>query len=165
VAAPHIDVVTPGLSHHEEDARVPGGPATLRVVPWDDPVVEAAGIDPRDPYVEWFWLPVLGPSATWLLRRLAHGLRTAPLGYSLPLDETARALGLGGAGGRHSPFRRAISRTTRYGLARHLGPDALAVRRAVAPLPRRFVDRLPTPLAAQHDAWLISRNRGGRGAS
>ncbi|MSW79476.1 MAG: hypothetical protein F2828_17635, partial [Actinobacteria bacterium] len=35
--------------------------ATLMVVPWHDPVVDALGYDVRSAYVELFWLNVLGP--------------------------------------------------------------------------------------------------------
>ena len=68
------------------------------MVAWDDPVVESSGFDALSPYVELFWLPVLGPSATLLLRRLATGLRAKPEGFDLQLDEAAQALGLGGVG-------------------------------------------------------------------
>jgi hypothetical protein len=122
-------------------------------VAWDDPVVESSGFDVLGSYVELFWLPVLGPSATLLLRRLAAGLRARPGGYDLPLDEAARALGLGGVGGRRSPFRRAILRCTRYGVARHLGEDRLAVRRRLTVLPERQLRRLPNSLQAHHARW------------
>ena len=36
---------------------------TLFVMPWHDPVVEAVGYDARGPYVELFWLGILGPTA------------------------------------------------------------------------------------------------------
>ena len=100
-------------------------------------MVESSGFDALGPYVELFWLPVLGPSATLLLRRLASELRASPDGYDLELDVAARALGLGGVGGRRSPLRRAILRCTRYSVARHLGDDRLAVRRWLTALPER----------------------------
>jgi hypothetical protein len=134
-------------------------PESLRVVAWDDPVVEATGVDPQSVYVETFWLPVLGPSATWLLRRLASGLQVAPGGYDVEMEEAARALGLGGVGGRRSPFRRAILRCTRYAVARHVGADVLAVRRRVAPLPDRYVLRLPASLQEQHRRWVEEGHR------
>jgi hypothetical protein len=134
-------------------------PEVLHVVAWDDPVVEATGLDPRSAYVEMFWLPLLGPSATWLLRRLADGLQTAPEGFDLEMEEAACALGLGGVGGRRSPFHRAILRCTRYAVARHLGPDVLAVRRRVAPLPDRYVFRLPRSLQEQHRRWAADGHR------
>lgn len=34
----------------------------LHITAWHDPVVDALGHDPRSPYVERFWLPLLGPS-------------------------------------------------------------------------------------------------------
>ncbi|HZB70494.1 MAG TPA: hypothetical protein VE395_00045, partial [Acidimicrobiales bacterium] len=59
----------------------------LHVRPWPDPVIDAVGVDPRSAYVERFWLGILGPSTTWLLRRLAAGLEAEPAGFSLSLVE------------------------------------------------------------------------------
>ena len=53
---------------------------SLSIRPWPDPVIDLLGHDPRSAYVERFWLGVLGPSTTWLMRRLASGLETAPAG-------------------------------------------------------------------------------------
>jgi hypothetical protein len=130
-----------------------GPPATLRVVAWMDPVVDETGVHPRSLYVETFWLPVLGPSATWLLRHLVDELDASPLGIALHLDDLARSLGLGGAGGRHGAFHRAIDRCVRYGLARRLGPDELAVRCAIGRVPRRHLLRLPIGVQERHRAW------------
>ena len=71
----------------------------ISVLPWSDPLVEAIGHDPRSSYVEHFWLGILGPSTTWLLRRLAAGFELYPDGFQLDLEETAKALGLAAAGG------------------------------------------------------------------
>jgi len=131
------------------------GPVTI--LPWEDLTVEATGFDPRSTYVERFWLPLLGPSACWLVRRIADRFDTHPDGFDLDLDETARSLGLGGLGSRHSPFRRAILRCGRYELARHAGPGVLAVRRAVPPIPLRHVARLPVSLQEDHARWTEPR--------
>ena len=58
-------------------------PGSSRSSPWDDPVVDRRGHDPRSAYVEQFWLSVLGPTATWLLRRLVAGFDHHPDGYEL----------------------------------------------------------------------------------
>src|SRR5690606_21533957 len=79
---------------------------TVRVVPWPDPLVEAAGHDPRSPYVERYWLGVLGPTATWLVRRLAERLEAEPEGFDLELGSLAAELGVGHRGGRQAPFLR-----------------------------------------------------------
>jgi hypothetical protein len=111
------------------------------------------GHDPRSAYVEQFWLGILGPSTTWLMRRLAAGLDDSPAGFELPLAETARALGLGDKGGRHSPFMRALSRVCQFDLGQLQGDDGLDVRRRLPPLNRRQVARLPEALQEAHQQW------------
>jgi hypothetical protein len=126
---------------------------TLLVRPWPDPVIDSLGFDPRSAYVETYWLGILGPTSTWLLRRLVAGLEEETDGYELPLAETARSLGLGDRGGRHSPFLRAITRTTQFELAQPEGERILAVRRKVPPLNRRQLLRLSPALQAAHQRW------------
>lgn len=142
------------MEHHvtliEHPDHAPGSRERLRIQPWPDPVIDGLGHDPRSSYVETYWLGVLGPSTTWLMRRLAAGLEAEPGGFELDLAETARRLGLGDRGGRHSPFRRALTRLTQFELAQLRGDDTLAVRRKVPPLNRRQVLRLPPSLAESH---------------
>jgi hypothetical protein len=139
----------------------PDAPDTLRIVPWTDPVIDTLGHDPRSWYVEQFWLPIIGPTSTWLLRRMVACFDVEPEGFELDLEETARGLGLGGREGRHSPFRRALSRCVSFQMARPQGPDALSVRRRIPPLPRRHLDHLPSTLQKLHAEWSASQNRSG----
>jgi hypothetical protein len=138
---------------------------TLTIVPWPDVVIDALGHDPRSPYVESYWLAVLGPSTTWLLRRLASRLEAEPHGFSLDLAETARSLGLGMRGGRHSPFVRALGRCVSFELARPQSSDSLAVRRRVPPLNRRQVLHLPESLQDSHRRWQEAQPGGGGGGA
>lgn len=131
---------------------VPAPAGALTIRPWPDPVIDSLGHDPRSHYVETYWLGILGPSTTWLLRRLVAGLERSPAGFELPLAETARCLGLGDKGGRNSPFMRALTRLVQFDLAQPQGDPVLAVRRKVPPLNRRQVQRLPEVLQAQHQA-------------
>ena len=128
-------------------------PATLDIRPWPDPVIDSLGHDPRSAYVELFWLGILGPSTTWLLRRLAAGLDEEPEGFQLDLTSTAQALGLGAKGGRHSPFIRALTRCCQFDLAEARDGGILAVRRRMPPLNRRQVQHLPTDLQLAHRRW------------
>ena len=128
-------------------------PAAVPVRPWPDGVIDALGHDPRSSYVEQFWLGILGPSTTWLLRRLAAGLEAHPEGFDLPLADTAQALGLGSKGGRHSPFMRALGRCCQFDLAEARPDGVLAVRRKLPPLSRRQLLRLPPSLQAAHAEW------------
>jgi hypothetical protein len=129
---------------------------TLTVRPWPDPVIDQLGHDPRSRYVETYWLGILGPSTTWLLRRIVAGFDelggTGDGCYALDLAETARCLGLGERRGRSSPLARALSRLVQFDMAVLDGDGSLAVRRKVPPLTRRQVVRLPASLQASHQA-------------
>lgn len=125
----------------------------LDVRPWRDAVVDRVGVPVHDHYVETFWLPVLGPTATWLLRRLASGLADHPDGYSTDMELLARGLGVAYSPGRHGPFMRALHRCEMFGAARRLASSphlTLEVRTAMPPLPRRHLERLPEELRRAH---------------
>lgn len=125
----------------------------LHVTALHDPVVDLLGHDLRSSYVERFWLPILGPTTTLLLRHMAVRFDDQPEGFDLPLLDTAAALGLGSKAGRNSPFLRALARATKFQVAQAVGHGALAVRQRVAPLTRSQTERLPAPLRDEHDAW------------
>jgi hypothetical protein len=133
-----------------------GPDGTVPVRPWVDEVIDAVGVDPRSAYVERFWLGILGPSTTLLLRRVASGFDACPDGFDLDLPTTARSLGLGHKSGPHSPFVRALWRSVQFELARVVGP-CLEVRRRLPPLTRRQVQRLPVALQEAHASWQSSR--------
>ncbi len=130
---------------------------TLRVVRWLDPIADPHGVHPCSRYVELYWLGIIGPSTTWLLRRLSYGLEVHADGFDLDLAETARALGLGERLGRNSPFRRAIRRLCTFELARPHGREGLAVRVHVPPLPLRHLGRLPDALQQSHRRWQVEQ--------
>ncbi len=129
----------------------------MRIVPWADPVADPHGVHPCSRYVELYWLGIIGPSTTWLLRRLNYGLEVHGDGYDLHLPETARSLGLGDKMGKNSPFRRALARLITFELARPHGPGELAVRTRVPPLPLRHLSRLPDSLQRSHRRWVAEQ--------
>ena len=136
----------------------------LQVRPWHDTVVDRVGHDPRSAYVETFWLGILGPTATWLLRHLASGLATSPEGFELDLAATAGALGIGWELGRSNPLNRALQRLAVFGMAQPHG-TTLAVRRRVPPLARRQLARLPEHLQLLHQVWAAERPEPGPAVS
>src|SRR5665213_319698 len=125
---PNTTTVPPGAIPRAAVRRAAPSPVdrsdipTLRVVPWVDPVADPHGLHPCSRYVELYWLPIIGPSTTWLLRRLPYGLEVHGDGFDLHLPETARSLGLGDKMGKNSPFRRALARLITFELARPQGP-------------------------------------------
>jgi hypothetical protein len=120
--------------------------------PWSDPIVDERGHDPRGAYVERFWLSVIGPTATWIMRRFADGFDTEPAGYVLDLDHTASSMGLSFAKGHNSPFGKALQRCVMFGLAQPLS-DGFAVRRRLPAVAQRHLRRLPEDLQAEHLEW------------
>lgn len=147
-----IDDLTPTTD--VDDRRIHELPTpTLEVGVWSDPVVDRLGHDPRSAYVERFWLPIMGPSTVWFLRRIADDLDRSPQGFTLDLAEMALGLGVGLRGGRNAPLLRTIDRSCRFGAARPHGRGAIAVRRRLAPLTRGQVERLPVGLQAEHGSW------------
>jgi len=157
VPVPSVPAPTlrPVPDHLVEAAPVPAPVIeSIRIVGWPDPVIDRLGYDPRSLYVETFWLGILGPTCTWLMRRFAAGLDDNPDGFDLDRADTARALGLGDRAGRQSPFRRALSRCVTFEMARPVGPTTLAVRRRIPPMPRRHLQRLPDSLQHRHAQWM-----------
>lgn len=142
---------TPPTGEHTPADAIGGG-SRLVVRPWIDPVVDDDGHDARSRYVELFWLGVLGPTATWLIRRLVAGFEDSPSGYELDLDETARAMGLSYRPGRASPFSRALQRCVMFGLA-HRTDVGLAVRRRIPAVSVRHLRRMPETLQRTHEHW------------
>ncbi len=137
----------------DDPAHSPGHERVhLRVEPWPDPVIDEVGHDPRSSYVETFWLPVLGPSTTWLLRHLTIRLEESPEGIEIDVEDTARSLGLGDRLSPNAPFARTLKRCVDFEMAEWRGPGLLAVRLRLPPLARRHLRRLPDSLQAKHEA-------------
>ena len=119
---------------------------------------ERNGYDAQSAYVEQFWLPVLGPSTTFLIRHLNMRLALEGEGVVLDAALTARSLGLGEHPGRHAPFLRSIRRAIDYDLVSvgerdENSPESevqILVRRLVPMLSSRLAERLPEPLAREH---------------
>lgn len=127
----------------------------LRIVPLIDPVIETVGHAPRSAYAETYWLPVIGPSALWALRRLSAWAEAEPTGVAVALAELAKELGLGGGTGRNAPMVRTLARLVVFQMAQiDETRDALAVLRQVPPLARRHLLRVPDHLVERHQAEL-----------
>lgn len=126
----------------------------IRVIPWLDPYLEESGFKSRSRYVETYWLGILGPSTTLLLRLLADEVEHHNDGVILDLYETAAKLGIGMRGGKYSPFLRSIGRLTYFGLAELRGDNTLAVRCYVPFVAPRHLVRLPRSLQKSHQHLL-----------
>jgi hypothetical protein len=137
--------------HHMRPPNPTTDPLLTVITPWEewDP---SRGHDPRGAYVETFWLGVIGPSATWLMRRLSTELEERPEGYRIDLALVAATLGLSSVKGHSSPFGRALSRCVMFSLARPTA-HGLEIRRRFPDLSPRHLSRLPPPLREAHELW------------
>jgi hypothetical protein len=81
-------------------------------------MVRGSGITPTDPYLEWYWLPVVGPSTVALVRHVAEPTSTGGEAR-IPLADLGRLLGLGAVDvpSRNNKLVRTLARAERFGLA------------------------------------------------
>lgn len=137
----------------------------LMIDHYDDPLIDNLPHLRKDihgTYAEWFWLPTVGPTALWMLRRLDL---YAEAERDEDLAELCAQLGVRGAG-RHSAGLRALLRLKDFGLVfipelptngkgslllDHI-PDAVHVhvRRWLPPITARRLERLTPSLQAAH---------------
>jgi len=112
-------------------------------------------------YVEMLWLPVIGPSTTWLLRRLSGWALACPDGLTVVLPELSESLGLGWASGPNSSLQRSMRRLIQFGLARW--SDSLEVATTVPAVSERQLLKMSPGLVRAHDRLI--QQEGGRTAA
>ncbi len=117
-------------------------------------MIEQLGHDPRSLYVERFWLPIVGPSCTLLMRYLAGRFDDEPAGFELDLRDASRRIGVGSAQAPGATFLRTVERTVSFGFAQLVDDRVLIVRTRLPTLARRQTLRLPRPMQVEHDTWL-----------
>lgn len=105
-----------------------------------------------NPYVELFWLPTIGPSATWLYRRMCLRLIGEPDGYTMEPEEFGHLVGLHGAGGANSAVRKTFTRLAQFNITKEQG-WTLEVRTVLPILTDKQVAHLPEQLRSAHPAW------------
>ena len=126
-----------------------GLPPTVRVTTWVDGLAARVGHDPRSEYAERFWLPVIGPTSLFLLRRMAARLDARPEGFDQDTAELAAELGVGPSRAANSPLARTLGRLDGFRCARWVDDGRIAFRRHLYPLTASQARRLPASLAAE----------------
>ena len=124
-------------------------PAEVTVRAWD---MEQAGVmfPVQHQYVEMLWLPVIGPSSTWLLRRLSGWSLACPGGLRVVLPELSESLGLGWSAAPNSSLQRSMRRLMMFGLSRWTD-DVFEVASMVPAISERQLTRLSSGLVRAHD--------------
>lgn len=123
-------------------------PEIILVDHWRDPLVETHGHHILDAYVETWWLPVLGPAASWVLRRLR--LAIDPEGpVQVDTATLASSIGLGAALGANAPLAKSVHRLLMFGAARRDG-DSLWIRTHLGDVPAAYRRNWPDALIVDH---------------
>jgi hypothetical protein len=132
--------------------------------PHPNRMVRGSGITPADPYLEWCWLPVVGPSTVALVRHVAD-LTAESSEAHLPLNDLSRLLGLGPADvpSRNNKLVRTLARAEQFGLAftslgGHGEQLTFGIHGHVALVPARLLDRLPEVARQRHVAAVEAAN-------
>lgn len=134
---------------------------TLEIESWNDPVIDDVGHDPRSDYANSFWLPILGPSAMAVARKLMEHIERHADGTELVVADLARTVGLAGrlydgTPGRNSRIVATLLRLHQFGLAHHHArgerPGLYRVRVAWPPLTMRQAERLPRSVLERFEA-------------
>ncbi|MGI9604861.1 MAG: hypothetical protein ACR2P0_01860 [Acidimicrobiales bacterium] len=133
------------------------GRTEVHILVLDDTSVDATGFDPRSEYAEMFWLPILGPSTLWLMRRIALRFDTESTGFLLEIDEVSGSLGIRSQGGRNNAFQRSMNRLVGFNMGRTIDDSTIEVRRVMPPLHGGQLRRLSPRLQSLHQRVLETR--------
>lgn len=128
------------------------------ILPLEPTRPSTLSFDPRSHYAETFWLPILGPSTMWLLRKMAERFDTEPDGFTLDVADMSYALGIRSKGGRNNSFHRSVDRIVRFKMGHTVDDRTIAVLRQVPPLHDGHIRRLPPRLANLHDETIRQYN-------
>jgi hypothetical protein len=113
-------------------------------------------------YLEVFWLPILGPAATMLLRRFQMELAMQPDGVTIDLNDVGQELGIGTAESKHAPVRRALSRLMQFGMVTRFSTGQFAVPNVVKELPTHLQPRVSEALQSLGRRWVSAERADDR---
>ena len=125
--------------------------SSLWIEPWRDLITEENGHDPRSRYVERYWLGVVGPTAGWLMRHVAHEFDKSPEGFELSVPDIALQLGISPKAGPRGGLHRTLHRLVMFRLAAE-GHAGFAIRRRLPLLNNAQLRRLPEHLQRSHSS-------------
>lgn len=103
-------------------------------------------------YAEVFWLPVIGPSCLWMLRRLVAWAEDGVTVF--PLAELGGCMGHGGGTGFNSPVVRSLERLVSFRTMGYAG-GLITVRQTLATLSSHHLAQLPASLVESHYTYMV----------
>ena len=106
-----------------------------------------------DPYIERFWQPILGPTATGLINLLMlESYTSKEFTFN---DETLSArIGTGSRTGSSSPLRKQLNRLSQHKIISCFNDQCFGITPSIPQLPHRLLRRLEHYNSIEHDEWM-----------
>lgn len=107
-----------------------------------------------DPYIETFWLPALGPTASLLINELSLRALISKDTQIISTRGLSQKIGVGARAGRSSPINKQLTRLVNAGIVQHIAENEYMVPRSIKPLSKYMLGRLNSDLVLEHDSWI-----------
>ncbi len=111
-----------------------------------------------DPYIETFWLKILGPTATLLTNYLVLRSMTSKNEYRMALSNLSFQLGTGLRSGKQSPVFKQLRRLCENELLYQISENEFLVPKSIKPLSQHQLRRFEGQLRVEHDDWIQKIN-------
>lgn len=112
----------------------------------------------NDPYINTFWLPILGPTATLLLNHLMSSALCEYDEFVMDLAELSSTIGVGNREGNSSPIVKNLKRLCDFGLISKY-QERYYIPTNIEPMCENHLRKLNTKLQCEHSAWLNNLNQ------
>lgn len=106
-----------------------------------------------DPYIERFWQPILGPTATGLLNLLSLEALNSNI-FTTTYAELSRRTGTGYRQGSASPAAKQLKRLHSFGLIRQRSENQYEISPQIPALSSRYLSSLHSKEKIHHEIWI-----------
>lgn len=111
----------------------------------------------NDPYIDTFWLPLLGPTATLLLNSLMSRALYEHDQFDIELNKLSMSIGVGNREGSASPIAKNLKRLSDFGLlSKH--NEKYYVPTSIDTIEENHLRKLNSALQLEHKKWLVHLN-------
>ncbi len=140
--------------------KVENGCNILKISFWQNGCDKQNAFYYRSTYIEKFWLSILGPSATWILRLLLDEIKTNDPITVMTSNYIASQVGLSDNTSKNSPLCRSIRRLLDFRIAKQIKEGHLVISKYIPPLSTRQTLKLPSSMLELHKKYLILLQNG-----
>ena len=111
----------------------------------------------NDPYINTFWLPILGPTATLLLNSLLTRALCETEPWEQEVNDLSKSIGVGNREGNSSPIVKNLKRLCYFGLISKY-QDKYYVPTNIPNIEQNNLRKLNISLQSEHSLWINNLN-------